>query len=73
MLAERIRDDVAVVREALDRVVREPAAALGEPARVREAVQRDEGSQPVLGQALEQAPVVVERGGVELARPGLDA
>jgi hypothetical protein len=73
VLAERSRDDVAVAPEALDRVVREPAAALGEPARVREVVQRDEGSQPVLGQALEHASVVVERGGIELARRGLDA
>jgi hypothetical protein len=73
VLAERIRDDVAVAREALDRVVREPAAVLGEPARVREVVERDEGGQPVLGQTLEHVPVVVERGLVEHARRRLDA
>ena len=36
-------------------------------------VQGDEGGQPVLAQALEHVPVVLERGLVELARRGLDA
>ena len=49
-VAEVARDALAVALEAVDRVGREPAAALGEPAREREVVQRDEGGQAELGE-----------------------
>ena len=47
-VAERGRDALDVAREALDGVGRQPAAALGEPARQREVMQRHERGQPVL-------------------------
>ena len=47
-VAELAGHDLAVALEALDRVARRPAAALGEPARVAEVVQGDERLEALL-------------------------
>ncbi len=72
-VAERGRDALAVAREALDRVGRQPAAGLRQPARQREVVQRDERRQAELLERAEHAPVVLERRRAELPRRRLDA
>jgi hypothetical protein len=71
-VAELARDALDVAGEALDRVGREPAAALGQPAREREVVQRDERREAVLLEGPEHPAVVLERRRAELAWSRLD-
>ncbi len=64
---------LAVPREAIDDLVRLPAAERGHPARGREVVERHDRSHALLVALGDDAPVVVEGGARELAVLGLDA